>query len=401
MLIHSMWKLRVAGIIWCALAVFWPVTPAQAADGSIYLTPVNMAVVPSGTVTVQVRTQSTMAIAAVQANFTYDAALIDYVSTSFDGGAYEFGVESSGANGVVRMARATFNPSAGDKLVATVSFKAKAPLGTVPLLFTSETEMTDGYTSITATQGATLVISGTATVPTPTPTIQPKPNTSRSTVLHTPTPQSQDGAPPEIMNQTVDEITYNNATLHFKTSEVATGVIRLGVDENYGNEIVFTPNESHSIGLASVDLQPSTTYHYQIVAKDGAGNEAITKDATFTTLGVLAVFSVKDTLGKPLLGSFVTVDGVTKQVDGAGRVYFEVAAGLVKARVLFNEQQYEYTLLVAAPAADGNVETHELPVDTFASKTWKHWFGVGAGAAAMASVVYAAVRLLHSYKFAK
>ena len=77
--------------------------------------------------------------------------------------------------------------------------------------------------------------------------------------------------------------TPTSATVTWTTDEAATSKVAFGETTAYG---MFSPVESvlvtnHSRTLTG--LSPSTTYHYQVISLDGAGNETRSSDRSFAT----------------------------------------------------------------------------------------------------------------------
>lgn len=73
-----------------------------------------------------------------------------------------------------------------------------------------------------------------------------------------------------------------SATITWTTNEPANSTVSYGTTTSYGQEgknVAYTT--SHSITLS--DLQPSTTYHYQIKSEDNSRNSSASQDKTFTT----------------------------------------------------------------------------------------------------------------------
>ncbi|MCL0056704.1 fibronectin type III domain-containing protein [Dehalococcoidia bacterium] len=75
-----------------------------------------------------------------------------------------------------------------------------------------------------------------------------------------------------------------SATIIWTTNERATSQVEWGTTPAYGN--LTTPcsdlKMSHSVTIS--ELTPETTYHFRVRSVDGAGNETISDDQTFTTL---------------------------------------------------------------------------------------------------------------------
>jgi hypothetical protein len=79
-------------------------------------------------------------------------------------------------------------------------------------------------------------------------------------------------------------ITLSGATITWTTNEAATSRVQYGLTEEWGSSTtVETLVTSHSVELAG--LEADTTYHYRVISKDAANNEAVSLDQTFTTAG--------------------------------------------------------------------------------------------------------------------
>ncbi|HXK88055.1 MAG TPA: family 10 glycosylhydrolase [Phycisphaerae bacterium] len=76
-----------------------------------------------------------------------------------------------------------------------------------------------------------------------------------------------------------------NATVTWQTSSPADSLVRYGPTSSYTDTVSAAALvTSHSITLSN--LQPNTTYHYQVVSANAAGSSQ-TADATFTTPAIL------------------------------------------------------------------------------------------------------------------
>ena len=96
-----------------------------------------------------------------------------------------------------------------------------------------------------------------------------------------------DNNPAQILNVIITNISEDEAIISWETDKESTTNIYYGIDETYG-EISPDPLDPiadsmlHNINLTN--LTPLTTYHFQIYSLDFSGNEAYSKNYTFTTL---------------------------------------------------------------------------------------------------------------------
>lgn len=151
-------------LIWRSFAAPTPPT--------IYLTPATLTKGGTTSFSVQVRENSgTTSVNAVQANLSYDANLIDFVSVDTTGTAFTTEAQSSGGAGAINIGRGTCGGCAaltGDQLVATINFKTKAATGAATVSFTNGTALvssssnTDILGSLSATAGGTYTTDTTA-----------------------------------------------------------------------------------------------------------------------------------------------------------------------------------------------------------------------------------------------
>lgn len=120
---------------------------------------------------------------------------------------------------------------------------------------------------------------------------------------------STDSVAPNISDVEVPEeyLTSNSAKITWNTDESADSYVAYGETDEYG-EIFgsYSMLQSHSVVLPS-DLEPETTYHYQVISRDASGNEARSDDDSFVTTaatdgngegeGSLVVSNVKVSVG--------------------------------------------------------------------------------------------------------
>jgi hypothetical protein len=92
-----------------------------------------------------------------------------------------------------------------------------------------------------------------------------------------------DTTAPEISLVNSNDITTTGATITWTTNEAATSQVEYGLTEEYGSTTTLdsTPVTSHSVDLTG--LKAGKTYHYRVISKDAANNQAVSGDDTFTT----------------------------------------------------------------------------------------------------------------------
>lgn len=371
----------------------------QAAPLGFYLVASSPVVLQSN-IEVQIRTNSTFAPNVVQSNLSYDATKLEFQNVNTAGTKYEMGVEESGGNGLVKIARATFSAASGDHLVATVRFKALVDTGASQINFSNGSAMTDGATTETANQPLLVTFTSQST-PTPAPT-------GTQTILPTPKPvavnQNQpiktsevpETVPPVISNATISGITMTSAMVSWRTNEPTTGMVAYGTDETYGNLVESTQlSTEHAVVFDTNKVQPFTLYNYKIVTKDAAGNETALPNQSFSTNGVTVVMRITDQANKPLKSAVVTIDGSTKTTDDSGSAHFIVGLGPHDVTIQYGKLTRVERFTVLSPKTE--VETQEFVVaikTPVNSPVITAVVGISA-IASLATIVFALIRVAH------
>ena len=173
------------------------VVSSFAANEQLYLSPATGSVMVGNTIAVQIRVNSGAdSVNAVQANLSYDPAKLQYQSVDPSGSAFSLAASAVTTSGVVKLARGTGGgeaPATGDKLFATVTFKALVGTGTAEIKIDSDSHVvrsTDATDILTASAGATYTLTTPSTA-TPTPTPTPTPTATPAT---SPTPTATPSA---------------------------------------------------------------------------------------------------------------------------------------------------------------------------------------------------------------
>jgi chitodextrinase len=161
--------------LWRALAA--PVAP------TIYLTPDTRTLAPNTTFTVDVREDSGgSSVNAVQANISYPATLIDFVSINTSNSAFTTEAESTGGNGQIKIGRGIIGTLTGDRLVATITFKTKTTGGTANVTFTTGSALVSSSTNQNLLPSLSATGPGSYTVDTVAPTVSVTSPTNGSSV---------------------------------------------------------------------------------------------------------------------------------------------------------------------------------------------------------------------------
>jgi len=91
------------------------------------------------------------------------------------------------------------------------------------------------------------------------------------------------GTAPVISGVSASGITASGATISWTTDKAADSQVAYGLTASYGSMSGLNPalSTTHTVTLSG--LAASTTYHYQVLSRDGQGNLASSGDYTFTT----------------------------------------------------------------------------------------------------------------------
>ena len=164
--------LLFAVLVGAAIGYFIYISLAAPAAPNVYLTPSSKTMAANTTFSVQVRENSgSTAVNAVQANFSYPANLVDFVSIDATSSAFTTEAQSSGGSGQVNIARGIIGSLTGDQLVATVNFKTKTTSGAAAMVFVSGTALVSSSTNQDILGSLSATTGGTYTVDTTPPTV--------------------------------------------------------------------------------------------------------------------------------------------------------------------------------------------------------------------------------------
>lgn len=181
-----------------------------------------------------------------------------------------------------------------------------------------------------------------------------------------------DTTAPTISNVVSSSVSQNTATITWTTSEAADSQVKYGTTSSYASTTTLdtTKVTSHSVTLSG--LTASTTYHYQVVSKDAAGNAVSSTDATFTTQAP-AGDTTKPTVSLTAPASGATVNGTVSvtanasdnvgvvgvqfKLDGANLGSEDLSSPYSSSWVTTGVSNGSHTLTAIARDAAGNTQT--------------------------------------------
>ena len=137
--------------------------------------------------------------------------------------------------------------------------------------------------------------------------------------------EEADKTAPTISGVLTSGITPTSATITWTTDEPATGQVQYGLTTSYGSTTTLdaTLVSSHSVSLS--DLSPGTTYHYRVISKDAAQNEAASEDDAFTTMSPRVGFEILEIQSPNSIRAWISSDITQEEFDA-----LELPAGWFK-----------------------------------------------------------------------
>lgn len=261
------------------ISAFFVFATGAHAAGTMYLSPASKSVTSGTTFTIAVREDSgSDGVNAVQANLTYPADKLDFVSISTAGTAFSIEAPSSGGGGNITISRGNVSDNTGDKLVVTLTFKSKVGSGTAAVNFADGTALvrSSDQANIANTKvGATITFTTPAAAPT-APAAPAKPVDKTAPVI--------------TVGPTAGTLGKNSATISWTTDEASSSVVEWGPTNQYGIIGRVDGNvTAHVVALDSKLLIAGQTYYYRVHSADAAGNEVVSAGKTFATLGEVKV----------------------------------------------------------------------------------------------------------------
>ncbi len=121
--------------------------PQIPAAPTVYFNPPSQSFSVGSTITIDVRENSGSAtVNAVQANFSYPANLLTFVSADSSTSAFTTQAQSTGSNGQVSLARGVIGGVTGDQLISKITFTVNVA-GVANLSYTTGTALIDSTTN--------------------------------------------------------------------------------------------------------------------------------------------------------------------------------------------------------------------------------------------------------------
>jgi chitodextrinase len=156
---------------------------APPATPSVYLEPSTRTLPINTTFTVALRASSgTTPVNAIQANISYPAALLDFVSIDSTGTAFSVEAQSTGGTGTITIARGNTTAQTGDMQVANITFRTRTTSGAAAVAFTAGTSLVNATTNTNILPSLASTFGGTYTIDATAPTVSITTPTNGSTI---------------------------------------------------------------------------------------------------------------------------------------------------------------------------------------------------------------------------
>ena len=367
------------GALFLGLLTFINPTPVHSATAKMYLSPASKTVNVGVKFTVAVRIDSgSVKVNAVQANLSYPASKLDFVSISAGGTAFPAALEESGGAGSVKIARMLPADSVkGDKLVVSVTFKAKNE-GSASVSYIAGSYIVRSSDNqeepSTKSPGTYTIKSSTSTQPPPPSdgsTTTPGGTGSTTSSTGTASTAKKDTTAPKITDLKVVGIGFEKATVTWKTNEAADSTVEYGISKKLGL-VVYSKKKvkTHKLSLSSKMLTEGTRFYYTVGSKDAAGNVAKSKLTSFKTKGYNAKIKVLDLSGKPVEGAKVTLvpDFDLTVTDEFGFALFtDIAPGKHSVNVEVDGQTVAETITVKRTKNPAEVQNFTIKIAALAT----------------------------------
>jgi hypothetical protein len=95
-----------------------------------------------------------------------------------------------------------------------------------------------------------------------------------------------DTSPPAINIIQIASVTESSATITWMTDEPSTSQVEYGLSTTYGSLTSLDSSLTTSHSVTITGLSSNTTYNFRVRSKDAAGNEAVSRNYTFTTSNI-------------------------------------------------------------------------------------------------------------------
>jgi hypothetical protein len=216
---------------------------------TVYLNPASQTVNGSTDFTVEVRENSgTTGVNAVQANLSYNASILDFVSIDGSTSAFDVQAQNSGGSGSIAIGRGKTTGVTGDQLIAIIHFKSKTVAGTTNIAFTTGTQLVSATTNVNIMPSLSSTAGDAVTVDLAAPSVNITAPTSGSTVT---------GSAVTVSANSSDDVAV--AGVQFKLDGVNLGTEDTTSPYSVAWNSTATSNGTHTLSAVARDASNKTT----------------------------------------------------------------------------------------------------------------------------------------------
>ena len=164
-----------------------------------------------------------------------------------------------------------------------------------------------------------------------------------------------DTVAPSILSVSARDITKTAATIRVSTDEKAKVKVNYGTTTSYGSTTPQTSSFDFSTSVSLTGLSADTTYHYDVVVTDAAGNTRTSSDYTFKTKAASADVTAPDFVSVSVRD--ITQTGATVRVSVDEKATVKVNYGTTTSYGSTTTETTDFKLVTDVPLSGLTVGT--------------------------------------------
>ncbi|MFA5942796.1 MAG: fibronectin type III domain-containing protein, partial [Candidatus Paceibacterota bacterium] len=160
-----------------------------------------------------------------------------------------------------------------------------------------------------------------------------------------------DMAKPIISNVGYSNVGETAVTISWDTDENTNSIVYLGTTTNYS---FIGGDDSASVQNHAVDvpgLSPDTTYHFQIMSRDGSGNVSYSSDSAFTTLALVGAPQILSGPAEDQLSDTSVHIRWTTDQSSNSQIFYGTSADDLRNSLQIQEQTLSHDVLLTGLSA--------------------------------------------------
>lgn len=385
-------KQKFASVLLVA-SLLVPLMPSQvlAATGLIYITPGSSSLQVGDSETLSLRITPGTTVDGVQATISYNAGALQLNSVDTSASPFTVQLQKSAGGGTITLSLGNLSGGvSSDALIANMNFTALAA-GSASLTLSNVNATSAGAYTNPASSGASISLTapvggsggggssgGSASSQPSGGSTKIRSTTSSAAAATGPAaaaPAAQPTAPPAKISVKLSKISLTSALIGLTADQSLNMYVLYGTDPSQltlKTAAVSNAKANITIGQGAA-LVPGTTYYYQVVGEDAAGNVTKLPVEHFTTSGYTVRVTVLDSRNKVLANTRVTLhtQPQTAMTDANGVATFTgVAPGLHHLEYAVSGKSYSAIVYVADQAGQGQTAAVVLPVEQANQSSW-------------------------------